>query len=106
MVASSTKQGGLKVLRASGRALKTVTAGAVTAGGRLPLRLPVRVSGGRGSGRNKISPLSGELPLVILRVQVVGCKNLLSKDKNGFSDPYVFLSYLLHNLGLNTSSAL
>ena len=64
MVGSKTKAGGLKALKAGGWALKTVTAGAavaVTAGARLPLRLPVRVSGGQGSGRNKIKPLAGEI---------------------------------------------
>lgn len=51
-------------------------------------RLPVRaVSGGRGSGRDHFSPITGEHPIVIFRVQVIGCKDLLAKDRNGFSDP-------------------
>lgn len=41
---------------------------------------------GRGSG---MSPISGELPVVILRVQILGGKDLLAKDKGGTSDPYV-----------------
>lgn len=49
----------------------------------------VRVSGGRGSGRNAIRPLPGELPIVTLRIQVLGCKDLLAKDRGGTSDPYV-----------------
>ena len=49
----------------------------------------VRVSGGRGSGRNTIRPMPGELPIVTLRVQILGCSELLAKDKSGTSDPYV-----------------
>lgn len=52
-------------------------------------RLPARVSGGRGSGRNTMSPILGELPVVLLRVQIQGCTDLLAKDKNGSSDPLV-----------------
>ena len=58
-----------------GRALKTAA------------HLPARVSGGRGSGRNTFSPLAGELPVVLLRVQVRSCKDLSTKDKSGLSDP-------------------
>ncbi|KAF7971904.1 hypothetical protein HWV62_19467 [Athelia sp. TMB] len=65
-----------------GRALRTVS------------RLPARVSGGRGSGRNNFSPIAGETPIAVLRVQVLGCKDLLAKDKNGFSDPFVVVSVL------------
>jgi phosphatidylserine decarboxylase len=50
-------------------------------------RFPARVSGGRGSGRHGFSPMPGELPLVYFRLQVIGCKDLLAKDRNGFSDP-------------------
>ena len=49
----------------------------------------VRVSGGRGSGRNTIRPLPGEMPIIALRVQILGCKDLLAKDRGGTSDPYV-----------------
>jgi hypothetical protein len=58
-----------------GRALKTAA------------RLPARVSTGKGSGRNSFSPLPGESPVTLLRVQVVSGKGLLSKDRNGASDP-------------------
>ncbi|KAL0573319.1 phosphatidylserine decarboxylase [Marasmius crinis-equi] len=30
-----------------------------------------------------------EAPTALLRVQIVGCSNLLAKDSNGFSDPFV-----------------
>jgi phosphatidylserine decarboxylase len=53
------------------------------------LHARVRVSGGRGSGRSTFSPLEGESPLVILRVQIIGCSDLVGKDKHGSSDPYV-----------------
>lgn len=38
-----------------------------------------------------MSPISGELPVVILRVQILGGKDLLAKDKGGTSDPYVLV---------------
>ncbi|KAI0326469.1 hypothetical protein GY45DRAFT_1328911 [Cubamyces sp. BRFM 1775] len=60
--------------------------------GRALKRLPARV-GGRGNG-NAFAPLPGEQPVVILRVQVLSCINLLSKDRNGFSDPFVVVSIL------------
>ncbi|KAL4245597.1 Phosphatidylserine decarboxylase proenzyme 2 [Abortiporus biennis] len=66
-----------------GRALKTAA------------RLPVKVSGvGIGSGRNTFSPLPGEQPVVLLRVQILSCKDLLAKDSNGYSDPYVVVIVL------------
>lgn len=59
-------------------------------------KFPVRVPGVKGNGRNRFAPLTNESPVVILRVQVLSCKDLLSKDRNGYSDPYVVIS--LHNL--------
>lgn len=53
--------------------------------GRALKRLPARVSGGRGNGG--FVPLPGELPVVLLRVQVLSCTKLLAKDRNGSSDP-------------------
>jgi phosphatidylserine decarboxylase len=50
--------------------------------------LPTKVASGRGSGRSDaLSPVQGEQPLVLLRVQVIGCMNLAAKDRNGTSDP-------------------
>ncbi|KZT23286.1 hypothetical protein NEOLEDRAFT_1180161 [Neolentinus lepideus HHB14362 ss-1] len=54
-------------------------------------RLPTRVTGGR---MNAFAPIPGELPTVSLRVQVLGCKDLLGKDRAGSSDPFVVVSLL------------
>ncbi|KAL4264791.1 Phosphatidylserine decarboxylase proenzyme 2 [Pleurotus pulmonarius] len=48
----------------------------------------------KGSGRNGFSPLPGEQPVVICRLQVLGCTDVLAKDSNGFSDPFVVVSIL------------
>ncbi|KAJ2973380.1 hypothetical protein NUW54_g12074 [Trametes sanguinea] len=61
--------------------------------GRALKRLPARAIGGRGNG-NAFAPLPGEQPIVILRVQVLSCTNLLAKDRNGSSDPFVVVSLL------------
>jgi phosphatidylserine decarboxylase len=50
--------------------------------------LPTRVASGRGSGRSDaLSPVQGEHPIVILRVQVIGCTGVAAKDSGGTSDP-------------------
>ena len=49
--------------------------------------LPVRVTSGRGTGRNNLKPRPGEPPVVIIRIQVLGCLNLLAKDRGGTRDP-------------------
>ncbi|KLO15227.1 hypothetical protein SCHPADRAFT_871290 [Schizopora paradoxa] len=56
-------------------------------------RLPIRVSVGRGNRSRNVAPLQGERPIVILRVQIVECRNLLAKDKSGTSDPFVVASF-------------
>ena len=68
-------------------------------------RLPIRVSAGRGSGRNAFLPAHGEAPVVVLRVQILSCQNLEAKDRNGFSDPCVchhtplyLIPWLVHTL--------
>ncbi|KAG9044209.1 hypothetical protein FS837_008623 [Tulasnella sp. UAMH 9824] len=38
------------------------------------------------------APAPGEQPAVILRVQVIGCADLLGKDKSGKSDPFVVVN--------------
>ncbi|KAF8994050.1 phosphatidylserine decarboxylase-domain-containing protein [Cyathus striatus] len=72
------------------RALKTAA--------KLPLRVPASMGSAMGminsTNRNALAPQPGEPPIVIFRVQVFGCKDLLSKDRNGFSDPFVTLTLL------------
>ncbi|KAG8695475.1 hypothetical protein FRC08_007749, partial [Ceratobasidium sp. 394] len=41
----------------------------------------------------KVVPIEGELPAVLLKVQIVGCKDLRAADSNGKSDPFVVLSF-------------
>ncbi|KAF8055577.1 phosphatidylserine decarboxylase-domain-containing protein [Lyophyllum atratum] len=61
-------------------------------------RLPGRVAGSRSSsgrsGTNVFAPQPNELPLVLLRIQVLGCTALAAKDRNGHSDPFVVVSVL------------
>ncbi|KIK04927.1 hypothetical protein K443DRAFT_92237, partial [Laccaria amethystina LaAM-08-1] len=59
-------------------------------------RLPVPKGLGlkSGSGRNNFSPTPGELPIVICKIQIIGCTQLLAKDRNGASDPFVVVSVL------------
>ncbi|KAL4064564.1 phosphatidylserine decarboxylase-domain-containing protein [Scleroderma yunnanense] len=65
-----------------GRALRTAA------------KLPARVSGGRGSGRNRLSPSPGENPVVILRLQIIGCRDLALRAKNTSCDSFVVVSLL------------
>ena len=55
----------------------------------LKTKLPLKVSYSSKQS-NTFAPNPGELPLVTLRVQILGASDLLAKDRNGFSDPYVF----------------
>ncbi|KAF5374521.1 hypothetical protein D9615_009031 [Tricholomella constricta] len=58
-------------------------------------RFPARVSASRaGSARAASAPQPNELPLVLLRIQVLGCTALVAKDRNGHSDPFVVVSVL------------
>ncbi|KAJ7500276.1 phosphatidylserine decarboxylase-domain-containing protein [Mycena galericulata] len=59
----------------------------------LKLPFPGR-AGTTAVGRNTFAPRAGEQPIVFLRVQVLSCNELLAKDKNGFSDPFVVASLL------------
>ncbi|KAL1664147.1 phosphatidylserine decarboxylase-domain-containing protein [Schizophyllum commune] len=46
------------------------------------------------NGRGSFAPIPGETPIVNLRVQIVGCRDLVAKDRNGYSDPFVTVSVL------------
>ncbi|KAI0094108.1 hypothetical protein BDY19DRAFT_901380, partial [Irpex rosettiformis] len=65
-----------------GRAIKTAA------------HLPLPVYSGRGSGRSAYVPRPGELPVIILKVQIVSCVNLLAKDKGRVSDPFIVVAVL------------
>jgi phosphatidylserine decarboxylase len=41
------------------------------------------------ASRGPRKPLDGEEPAAVLRVRVVKAENLVAKDRNGTSDPYV-----------------
>jgi len=53
-------------------------------------RLP---KGLRASPRTKVVPIEGELLAVLLKIQIVGCKDLRAADSNGKSDPFVVISF-------------
>lgn len=46
-----------------------------------------RISARTNPGEEAPAPTPGEQPIVILRVQVVGCADLLASDRGGTSDP-------------------
>ncbi|KAF8518218.1 phosphatidylserine decarboxylase-domain-containing protein [Gautieria morchelliformis] len=45
------------------------------------------------SRRAALTPQPGETPAVLLRVQIISGKDLLAKDRNGVSDPFVVVSF-------------
>ncbi|EJD45982.1 hypothetical protein AURDEDRAFT_113883 [Auricularia subglabra TFB-10046 SS5] len=55
---------------------------------------PLRLRNGRGARRAQLQPIQGEQPVVLLRVRVLACKDILAKDKSGTSDPYVVVSLM------------
>ncbi|TFK17463.1 hypothetical protein FA15DRAFT_676048 [Coprinopsis marcescibilis] len=79
---AANKKGGLKI----GKALKS----AVLAPGRVATK---GIKAGK-KGNNQFVPASGEDPVVILRLQIIGCMHLLAKDRGGTSDPFVVASVL------------
>ncbi|KZV83403.1 hypothetical protein EXIGLDRAFT_701460 [Exidia glandulosa HHB12029] len=54
--------------------------------------LSKRFSSHRGD-RRQVTPLPDEKPVLVLRVQVLGCKGLEAADWNGKSDPYVVATF-------------
>ena len=69
--------GAKKTQKIAGRVLRTAA------------RPLVRVAPGRNSGKVSFSPIPGEQPIALLRVQILCCEDLLPKDRGGTSDPYV-----------------
>ncbi|KAH9033172.1 C2 domain-containing protein [Lactarius deliciosus] len=47
-----------------------------------------------GRGTSSDSPNPGETAVAVLRVQVLSCQDLVAKDSNGKSDPYVVVSLM------------
>ncbi|CUA68523.1 phosphatidylserine decarboxylase [Rhizoctonia solani] len=57
-------------------------------------KLPKGIKSGKGGRtRAKVTQLEGELPAVMLKIQIVGCKDLRAADSNGKSDPFVVISF-------------
>jgi Ca2+-dependent lipid-binding protein len=65
-----------------GKVLKSV--------GKLPRGLKV----GRGPVA-KVAQIENELPAVLLKIQIVGCKDLRAADSNGKSDPSVLIAIMV-----------
>ncbi|KAI9432286.1 C2 domain-containing protein [Lactarius indigo] len=55
------------------------------------LRIPILR---RGTSKDSTSLDPGETPMVVLRVQVISCRDLAAMDSNGKSDPFVTVSIL------------
>ncbi|KAI0035374.1 phosphatidylserine decarboxylase-domain-containing protein [Vararia minispora EC-137] len=53
-----------------------------------------RVTPLKNGSRITFAPVLGEVPIVLLRVQVLCCEELLAKDRSGSSDPFVVVSLL------------
>ncbi|KAH7100945.1 hypothetical protein BKA62DRAFT_619360 [Auriculariales sp. MPI-PUGE-AT-0066] len=51
--------------------------------------LSQRFSWSRRPSRNVLEPAEDEKPVAVLRIQIIGCKELRAADINGKSDPYV-----------------
>ncbi|KJA25211.1 hypothetical protein HYPSUDRAFT_214202 [Hypholoma sublateritium FD-334 SS-4] len=67
------------------RALKSAT--------RLP-RVPALRTGRASAARTALVPRPGERPVVVLKLQVIGCTDVLAKDLGGTSDPFVVITFL------------
>ncbi|KAI9439630.1 C2 domain-containing protein [Lactarius indigo] len=59
------------------------------------LHIPTILRRGSSRDSSESSPSPGETPVVYLRVQVISCKDLEAKDRNGYSDPFVTVSLLV-----------
>ena len=59
---------------------------ALKSAARLP-RVPALRTGRASAARTALVPRPGEPPVVILKLQVLGCTDVLAKDRGGTSDP-------------------
>ncbi|KJA14260.1 hypothetical protein HYPSUDRAFT_59467 [Hypholoma sublateritium FD-334 SS-4] len=66
---------------------------ALKSAARLP-RVPALRTGRASAARTALVPRPGEPPVVVLKLQVLGCTDVLAKDRGGTSDPFVVVTLL------------